>query len=102
MSGVFGHKPSWGLLPMIGHSLVGAISPTDIAVIGPLARSARDLELALDILAGADPADTALRSTLPAPRATALAGMRVAVWAQDAASPTEPEITAHLHELAAF
>ncbi len=102
MSGVFGHKPSWGLLPMIGHSLVGAISPTDIAAIGPLARSADDLELALGILAGADPADTELRSTLPAPRATALSGMRVAVWAQDAASPTDPEITAHLHDLAAF
>jgi amidase len=102
MCGIFGHKPTWGLLPMVGHSLVGSISPSDISVIGPLARSVRDLELALDLLAGADPADTALRLSLPPPRADSLRGMRVAVWAEDPASPTDPQITAHLHELAAF
>jgi amidase len=102
MCGIFGHKPTWGLLPMAGHSLTGAISPSDIAAIGPLARSVCDLELALDLLAGADTADTTLRSSLPAPRADSLRGMRVAVWAEDPASPTDPQITALLHELAAF
>ena len=102
MSGLFGHKPSWGLLPMTGHSLARAVSATDISAIGPLARSADDLSLALDILAGPDPADSNAGITLPAPRANALPGMRIAVWAQDDASPTDPEITAHLHELATF
>ncbi len=102
MCGIFGHKPSWELLPMIGHSLTGAISPVDIAAIGPLARSVSDLELAVDLLAGPDAADSALRWTLPQPRAASLAGMRVAVWAEDPASPTDPEITAQLHDLAAF
>jgi amidase len=102
MSGVFGHKPTWGLLPMIGHSLAGAISPTDIAVIGPLARSVADLRLVLDLVAGPDAADTALRVTLPAARTKALREMRVAVWAEDPTSPTDPEITAHIHELAQF
>ena len=38
--GVFGHKPSWGLCSSRGQSLVPIAGMTDIAVIGPLARSA--------------------------------------------------------------
>ena len=53
--GVFGHKPSWGLCSGRGQSLAPVASVTDIAVIGPLARSAMDLSLALDVIAGADP-----------------------------------------------
>jgi amidase len=102
MCGIFGHKPTWGLLPMIGHSLTGAITPTDISVIGPLARSAADLLLAVKLLAGPDPADSALHVELPPARSEVLAGMRVAVWAEDPASPTDPEITAQLLELAEF
>ncbi len=45
--GIFGHKPTWGLCPGRGQSLVKTAAATDIAVIGPLARSARDLALAL-------------------------------------------------------
>lgn len=102
MSGIFCHKPTFGFVPMLGHSLAGAVSSTDIAVIGPLARSARDLEVVLDVVAGSDPADSALRSTLPPPRAESLAAFRVAIWPEDAASPTDPEISAQIHDLAAF
>jgi len=102
MTGTFGHKPTFGYLPMIGHSLTGAVSPTDISAIGPLARSADDLELVLRVLGGPDPADTALRSTLPPPRAESPCEMRVAVWADDPASPTDPEISGHIRDLAAF
>jgi amidase len=102
MCGLFGHKPTWGLLPLIGHSLAGAIAPTDISVIGPIARSARDLELALGVLAGPDRADSMMRYALPAPRVESLSGMRVAVWAEDPVSPTDPEITEQLHTLAEF
>ena len=38
--GLFGHKPSWNLVPDRGHSLFDSRTPTDIAVVGPLARSA--------------------------------------------------------------
>jgi len=102
MTGLFGHKPTYGLLPLIGHSLAGACSPTDLSVIGPLARSARDLDLALDVLAGPDRADSAVRYLLPPARSTSLNGTRVAVWAQDPVSPTDSEITAQLHALAEF
>ena len=99
--GVFGHKPTWGLLPPRGHAPVPDVaSMVDIAVIGPLARSAEDLQIAFDIMAGPDEAETDMRYALPAPRATTLAGLRVAVWAEDAATHTDAEITAALHALA--
>ena len=52
--GIFGHKPTWGIVPQRGHipGLPGSRIETDINVLGPLARSAGDLELALDVLSG--------------------------------------------------
>ena len=52
--GVFGHKPTWELLPMRGHAGPGVLTPSDISVIGPLARSAYDLQTAVEIMAGPD------------------------------------------------
>ena len=34
--GVFGHKPTWNLLPPRGHAMPGIRTPADISVIGPL------------------------------------------------------------------
>ena len=99
--GLFGHKPTWGLLPMRGHAPEPGIAGTpDISVIGPLARSAEDLSIALDILAGPDETETALTLNLPGPRFTGLKGLRVAVWASDPATHTDNEITAKLLVLA--
>ena len=100
--GVYGHKPTWGLCPPFGHSLSGAAAMTDISVIGPLARSADDLSLALDLLAGPDPAETRLAHRLPAPRCAGLEGLRVAVWASDPATETDTETTEQLLSLARF
>lgn len=50
--GVFGHKPTYGVVPTDGHRPKGWKAPMDIEVCGPLARSAADLDLALDVLAG--------------------------------------------------
>jgi Asp-tRNA(Asn)/Glu-tRNA(Gln) amidotransferase A subunit family amidase len=41
--GVYGHKPTYGVVPYEGHLLPGIVQPGDISVAGPLARSARDL-----------------------------------------------------------
>ena len=99
--GVFGHKPTWGLLPSRGHSMDPEMAGmADIAVIGPLARSAEDLPLAMAALAGPDPLDSAMTMTLPAPRFTGLKELRVAVWPADPATRTDDEITAKLHSLA--
>ena len=52
--GVYGHKPTFGLCSVQGHALPSYQSPDDLAVVGPMARSARDLELALRVMAGGD------------------------------------------------
>lgn len=50
--GVFGHKPTFGLVPVTGHARPGLLAPIDMLVAGPLARTAADLDLALATLAG--------------------------------------------------
>ena len=80
--GVYGHKPSWGLIPSRGHALAAAVTPTDISVVGPMARYAEDLALALPVLAGPDILQQpAWRLELPAPRHHKIGEFRVAVWA---------------------
>jgi amidase len=78
--GVYGHKPSWGLVPMRGHSAAGTLTPTDISVVGPMARYAEDLELAMRILAGPDLLQQAWRVELPPPRHRRLGEFRVGLW----------------------
>ena len=92
--GLFGHKPTWGLCHPRGHSMSDAAALTDISVIGPLARSARDLELALAAIAGPDPAESAHRPVLPAPRATRPQDLRVAVWSHEPGQATDAETVA--------
>ena len=84
--GIYGHKPSSGLVPMRGHipGPPGTVSDADLAAAGPLARSAEDLVLALRVLAGPlAPAASGWRVELPAPRRTRLADFRVALWLDD-------------------
>jgi amidase len=52
--GIYAHKPSWGLIPLRGHSPTGALTPIDVSVVGPMARHAQDLDLAMRLLVGPD------------------------------------------------
>ena len=64
MCGVFGHKPTYAVVPTAGHSLPESDGlPPPLAVIGPLARRAADLRAALQIIAG--PASGPYTLTLP-------------------------------------
>jgi amidase len=99
--GVYGHKPSFGLVadPPGPAAPPGYRAEPDIATPGPLARSADDLELALDVLAGPDPARAAAwHLDLPAARRTQLADYRVAAWLDDPGCPTDPEVLASLRD----
>ena len=81
-SGVYGHKPTWGLISTRGHAPPGIMTPTDISVVGPMARSAEGLNLALRALAAPDQLQRAAwRIELPPPRHRRLRDFRVAVWA---------------------
>jgi len=98
--GVYGHKPSFGLIPNYGDPATSSAAGTDIAVAGPMARSALDLATALNVLAGPDPDETGMTMTLPPPRFSSLKDLRVAVWAEQQGQITDRETTAALLELA--
>ena len=52
--GVFGHKSTFRLCPSTGHNLPPNLSVKDMAVVGPMARSADDLEIALNLISQPD------------------------------------------------
>ena len=83
MSGVMGHKPSYGIVPAHGQipGPPGTLTMADLAVAGPMARTVTDLELGLSLLAGPNRWDSpAWRLELPPPRHHDLQGYRVAAW----------------------
>lgn len=99
--GVYGHKPTWGIISDRGHALPGAAAPADIAVCGPLARSAEDLALLMGLLAGADRRDArGWQLNLPAPRHQQLSDYRVAVWPEAAFAPVSSEVSARVQAVA--
>ncbi|NND28186.1 MAG: amidase [Myxococcales bacterium] len=93
--GVYGHKPSHGIVPGRGHipGPPGTKSEADLAVVGPLARTAGDLQLALDVIAGPD---ALMREgwslSLPASRAERLSELRVGYWLDDPLCPIDASV----------
>ena len=80
--GLYGHRPSETALPRSGQFPFQPVpNPlTLMGVQGPLARSAHDLELALDVLAGPEGGEeVAWRLEIPPARHARLADYRVAV-----------------------
>jgi amidase len=78
--GVFGHKPTYGVVTPHGQSLPDNYATADISVIGPLARSAGDLEMAMQVMAGPDDVDAiGWQLKLPASRRRRLSDFRVAI-----------------------
>jgi amidase len=95
--GVFGHKPTWGLVPVRGHAPPGVVAEPDIAVVGPLARSAADLELALDVVAGPDAIQPGVRFELP--RFPGTQHVRVALWPNDAEAPVSRAVEQRVRDV---
>lgn len=99
--GVYGHKPTYGIVPLRGHAFTPNDADPDIMVAGPLARRAGDLRLALDLIAGADPeAPGAWRLDLPEEPRTALKDFRIGVITNDADHPVDADTTAALNDVA--
>ena len=92
--GVFSHKPTWGLVPQHGHvpPTPGSWQEPDLNVIGPMARSARDLRLLLSVIAdgGVSP---------KAPPAD-LAKARIGVWVEAPGLPLDPQVRAVIETFA--
>jgi amidase len=78
--GVYGHKPSYGVVPYRGQMRPGMVMPADITVAGPLARSAKDLSAMMEILVGeVSPESRAIGIALPNSPQKSLKDFRVAV-----------------------
>ncbi len=100
--GVYGHKPSYGAVPLRGHTPPGAEGvDVPVAVIGPMARTVADLELAMGVLAGPD-ADEAVGYSLAflPPRHQRLADYRVLILDHHPLAGIDDEIKAALHGMA--
>ena len=103
--GVFGHKPSLGLVPLRGYSLPPAPpvpGQGDLAVVGPMARTASDLALSLDVIAGPDETRDGIgyRLALPAPRHNDLKDFRILVIDTHPLMPTGDAVRSAIGRLA--
>lgn len=102
--GVYGHRPSQTAVPGSGH-FPGSPLPNasgGLGVLGPLSRSARDLQLALSVIAGADVGeDVGWHLHLPPPRHESLRDYRVAVLPPVPWLPLDAEIASVLEHLIA-
>lgn len=91
--GVYGMKPTTGLVPLHGFQLPGPPEPPTefptLSTIGPLARSAADLRTALTVTGG--PA-TPYSWQLQPPRHDRLADIRVGVVLDHADAPVSSEV----------
>jgi amidase len=104
--GVYAHKPTFALVPSRGHTpppFPPLPLDRDLAVIGPMARSAADLSLLLDVMAGPDPleAGKAFALALPPSRHDALSHFRVLVIDTDPVLPTNTVVRGAIDRLAA-
>jgi amidase len=100
--GIYGHKPTWGLIPQRGHipGPSGQLIDRDINAVGPLARDHRDLGLALSVLAG-PMTQEALGWRMeppPAPSKT-LQEYRVAAWLDDEFCPVDDNLTSRFEAM---
>lgn len=88
--GVYGHKPSFGIVPSSGYldSAESLRPELDANVVGPIARSAKDLDLLLTVL---------LRRNRPLiadleDAVDDVGSLRVAAWLNDEAVPVDQEV----------
>ncbi|PWT70596.1 MAG: amidase [Proteobacteria bacterium] len=101
--GVYGHKPTFGICPMLGQALPGVVAAQDLNVIGPLARSADDLELALKVIAGPDEIEArGWQLTLPASRRKTLREFKVAVMVSAETAEVDRSVQDRIQAIADF
>lgn len=99
--GILSHRPSPGLISMRGHApptVEGGLpfDPFDLAVSGPMARSASDLELAFELLLNENAAERLKELKLKD-----LGNARILVIGQHPLQPTARAISVALDRLAA-
>lgn len=100
--GVYGHKVTHGIISLRGHipGPPGALGEPDLAVAGPMARTAEDLQLLLDVVAGPSPLmQPGWQLKLPAAKQKKLQDFRVLLWVDDPLCPIDHRLTAMYQQL---
>ena len=98
-NGVFGHKPTGGLVPGTGQYPMAENEALRCLTTGPLCRKAEDLMPLLKILAGPDGKDEGcLEMTLGVPGAVDVRGLRILNLTKIDGLPVHPSL-AHRQEL---
>ncbi len=98
--GVYGHRPSFGLIPGLQTGMPDQISASDLASVGPLARSSVDLALMFDLLCGPIPPESAAYSLrLPQCPLHRLGEFRVLVLESHPLIPTSADVRETLRTL---
>lgn len=101
--GIYGHKSTYGITNWVGHVMPGIGHKPDLAVAGPLARSAADLKLALSLISGPAPDEAvAWRLALPPARIGKLGDLRVAVMRDDPHFDVDTEVQDRIQAVADF
>jgi amidase len=101
--GIYSHKPTFGVTSIKGQELPGLGPLTDIMVLGPLARSAEDLAIALDVIVKPDETDAiAWQLTLPPARRTRLSDFKVAVMLEHDGCDVDRQVQELLQSLVDF
>lgn len=101
--GVYGHKPSFGVIPTLGYldEPEGGVTESDVNVFGPIARSADDLALLTGVLAGPSAERSpAWRLELPPAEVTDLRSLRVATWFDEPSIAVDAEMVGILDGVA--
>ena len=102
--GVYGHKPTYGITTMRGHipGKPGMLREPDMAVTGPMATNAGDLDLLLTLLAAPLPEmGDGWSLTLPESDKQTLSEFKVLLWTHDADCPVDQSILDVYQSLAA-
>ena len=101
--GVYGHKPTWGICSPRGQAMPGIVAQTDISVVGPMARSAEDLDLGLSIMAGPEEIEAAgWRLDLKPPRQHHIADFKVAVMLNDPCAEVDDAVQERISAVSEF
>lgn len=101
--GVYGHKPTYNVVPYRGHFLPGIVQPSDITAAGPLARSARDLAAMMKLLVGSDGIEArGFGYRLPPARQKSFKDFRVAVMLDDPVSEVDRPVQDLIAKLAQY
>lgn len=102
-NGVFGLKPTHGVLSLRGHipGPPGVLADPALAVAGPLGRSVQDLQLMMGVLVSVGSFASVPGAELPVGQPRSVSDLRVAVWSDDSVAPVASGVKATVEALGA-